>query len=68
MAALKSQNLPMNPAVGGIPPSDSMNSSMANAANGWRACSPLKSLSSSPATSVRRIITITAKAPICMNE
>src|SRR5256885_7453300 len=32
IAAPNSQNLPMNPAVGGMPPSDSMNISIANAA------------------------------------
>src|SRR5256885_1924687 len=44
----------MKPAVGGMPPSDSMNSSMAKAADGARKCKPLKSFSSSPMTSRRR--------------
>src|SRR4029077_10544904 len=53
----------MKPAVGGMPPSDSMNSSIANAANGLRNASPLKSFSSSPATSPRPRINNNGEAP-----
>ena len=56
----------MNPAVGGMPPSDSMKISIAIAANGLRRYSPLRSFSSSPTTSCRRSMAITANAPSCM--
>src|SRR5207248_11424347 len=49
----------LNPAVGGMPPSESMNISIANAASGCRKLRPLKSFSSSPTTSRRRMRTMT---------
>ena len=66
MAAPNSHSLPMKPAVGGMPPSDSMKTSMAIAARGLRRYSPLRSFSSSPMTSCRRSIATTANAPSCM--
>jgi len=68
MAAPKSHTFPMNPAVGGMPPSDSMKKSMAKAIIGLRRESPVRSFSSSPTTSLRRIAATTANAPSCMKR
>ena len=56
----------MKPAVGGMPPSDSMEASIANAANGAQEGEPAEVLGSSPCTSVQRSMVMTAKAPSCM--
>ena len=66
MAAPNSHSLPMKPAVGGMPPSDSMKISIATAARGARRYRPLRSFSSSPMTSCRRSMATTANAPSCM--
>ena len=51
-----------------MPPSDSMKKSMAKAAIGLRRESPVRSFSSSPTTSLRRIAATTANAPSCMKR
>jgi len=41
-AALKMSSFPMNPAIGGMPPSDSMNTAIATAQPGLRCESPAR--------------------------
>ena len=66
IAAPNRKTFPMKPAVGGMPPRDNMKNSMATAATGLRRYNPLRSLSSSPMTSWRRISAMMVNAPSCM--